>query len=88
MATKRKFTIEKSREMGGQLSVKQSVVDFAEFRRELRIELDHGVRVPKANDDASFTGKIAWTNLKEFPNANMRWTDAKPKRISSRQRKG
>ncbi len=88
MTTKRKFTIEKPRAMGGQLDVKQSVVDFAEFRRELKIELEHGVRVPKTNDDAPLTGKIAWANLKEFPDSNTRWIDSKPKRISSRQRKG
>ncbi len=88
MNPKRKFTIEEARKTGGQLGVNQSVVDFAEFRRELKIELEHGLRVPEANSDASLTGKIAWAHLKEFPGAYTRWTDSKPKRISSRQRKG
>ena len=88
MTTKHKFIIEEPRALGGQLGVNQSVVDFAEFRRELKLELEHGVRVPEANSDAPLTGKIAWANLKEFPDANTRWTDSKPKRISSRQRKG
>jgi hypothetical protein len=88
MQPKRKFTIEEPRALGSQLGVKQSVVDFAEFRRELQLELEHGVKVPEASDEAPLTGKIAWANLKEFPDANTRWTDAKPKRISSRQRKG
>jgi hypothetical protein len=88
MQPKRKFTIEEPHAMGSQLGVKQSVVDFAEFRRELQLELEHGVKVPEASDEAPLTGKIAWANLKEFPDANTRWTDAKPKRISSRQRKG
>ena len=42
-ATKHKFIIEEPRAMGGQLGVNQSVVDFAEFRRELQLELEHGV---------------------------------------------
>ena len=87
MNPKRKFTIEEAREMGGQLGVNQSVVDFAEFRRELQIELEHGLRVPEANSDASLTGKIAWAHRKEFPDSYTRWIDSKPKRISSRQRK-
>jgi hypothetical protein len=88
MQPKRKFTIEEPRALGSQLGVKQSVVDFAEFRRELQLELEHGVKVPEASDEAPLTGKIAWANLKQFPDADTRWTDAKPKRISSRQRKG
>jgi hypothetical protein len=32
--------------MGGQFGVNQSVVDFAEFRSELQLELEHGLRVP------------------------------------------
>ena len=88
MTTKHKFIIEEPRAMGGQLGVNQSVVDFAEFRRELKLELEHGVSAPEANSDAPHTGQIAWANLKEFPDSNTRWTDSKPKRISSRQRKG
>ncbi|CAG0932553.1 hypothetical protein TFLX_02636 [Thermoflexales bacterium] len=88
MQPKRKFSVEEPRAIGGQLDVKQSVVDFAEFRRELQLELEHGVKIPEASDEALLPGKIAWANLKEFPDANTRWTDAKPKRVSSRQRKG
>jgi hypothetical protein len=88
MHPKRKFTIEEAGKMGGQLGVNQSVVDFAEFRRELKIELEHGLRVPAANSAAPLTGKMAWAHLKEFPDPYTRWTDAKPKRINSRQRKG
>ena len=88
MNPKRKFTIEEARTMGGQLGVDQRVVDFAEFRRELKIELEHGLRVPAADSNAPLTGKMAWAHLKEFPDSPTRWTDSKPKRISSRQRKG
>ncbi len=88
MTTKHKFTSEEPRAMGGQLGVNQSVVDFAEFRRELKIELEHGLRVPEATSAAPLTSKIAWANLKEFSDSSTRWTDLKPKRISSRQRKG
>jgi len=88
MNPKRKFTIEEARENGDQLGVNQSVVDFAEFRRELKIELEHGLRVREANSDAPLTDEIAWAHLKEIPDSYTRWTDPKPKRISSRQRKG
>jgi len=88
MKTKHKFIIEEPRAMGGQLGVNQRVVDFAEFRRELKRELEHGVSAPEANSAAPLTGQIAWANLKESPDSNTRWTDSKPKRISSRQRKG
>ena len=88
MNPKRKFTIEEAREMGGQLGVNQSVVDFAEFRRELQLELEHGAKVPEASDGLLLPGKIAWAHLKEFPDSYTRRTDSKPKRISSRQRKG
>jgi hypothetical protein len=43
MTTKHKFTIEEPRALGGQLGVNQRAVDFAEFRRELKLELEHGV---------------------------------------------
>ena len=85
MQPKRKFTIEETREIGDQLGVNQSVVDFAEFRRELKLELEHGLRVPEANSDAPFTDKIAWAHLKEFPDHYTRDAGWEPKRIKSRQ---
>jgi hypothetical protein len=88
MTTKHKFTIEKTHESGSQLGVNQRAVDFAAFRRELKLELEHGVSAPEAAGAAPLTGQIAWANLKEFPDTGTRWADAKPKRISSRQRKG
>ena len=88
MTTKHKFTIEEPRALGGQLGVNQSAVDFAEFRRELKLELEHGLVVPEATGAAPLTGKITWANLKESPDTSTRWTDSQPKRISSRQRKG
>ena len=88
MQPKRKFTIEEPREMGGQLGVNQTVIDFAKFRRELKRELEHGVAGLEAHHDAPVIGKIAWAHLQEIPDNPTRWTDAKPKRITSRQRKG
>ena len=71
MNPKRKFTIEETRKMGGQLGVNQGDFDdFAEFRRGLEVELEHGLRDPETNvtnDDVPLTGKIAWAHLKEFP---------------------
>ena len=69
MATKRKFTIEEARKIGGQLGVAQSDFNFEEFRRGLEVELEHGLRDPETNvtnDDVLLTGKIAWAHLKEF----------------------
>jgi hypothetical protein len=59
MTTKHKFTIEEPRALGGQLGVNQSLVEFAEFRRELKLELEHGVSAPEANSDAPLTGQIS-----------------------------
>src|SRR5512134_1213494 len=70
MATKRKFTIEEARKIGGQLGIQQSDFNFEEFRRGLEVELEHGLRDPETNvtnDDVLLTGKIAWAHLKEFP---------------------
>jgi hypothetical protein len=70
MATKRKFTIEEARVIGGQLGIHQGDFNFEEFRRGLEVELEHGLRDPETNvtnDDVLLTGKIAWAHLKEFP---------------------
>jgi hypothetical protein len=70
MATKRKFTIEEARAIGGQLGINQTEFNFEEFRRGLEVELEHGSRDPETNvtnDDVLLTGKIAWAHLKEFP---------------------
>jgi hypothetical protein len=75
MATKRKFTIEEARTIGGQLGINQSDFNFEEFRRGLEVELEHGLRDPETNvtnDDVLLTGKIAWAHLKEFPDYYMR----------------
>jgi hypothetical protein len=39
MTTKHKFIIEEPHASGSQLGVNHSVFDFAEFRRELKLEL-------------------------------------------------
>jgi hypothetical protein len=70
MTTKRKFTIEEARAIGGRLGIHQSDFDFEEFRRGLEVELEHGLRDPETNvtgDNVLLTGKIAWAHLKEFP---------------------
>jgi hypothetical protein len=72
MATKHQFTIDEPCATGSQRGVNQSVVDFAEFRRELKLELEHGVSAPGPSGVAPLTGKIAWANLKEFPDSNTR----------------
>jgi hypothetical protein len=88
MQPKRKFAIEEPRVMGGQLGVNQSIVDFAEFRRELKRELEHGLKAPEVHDDAPITGKIAWAHLKGIPDSHTHWSNSMPKQTWSRQRKG
>jgi hypothetical protein len=70
MNSKRKFTIEEARKIGGQLGINQSDFNIEEFRRGLEVELEHGLIDPVTNvtnDDVLLTGKIAWAHLKEFP---------------------
>jgi hypothetical protein len=88
MNPKHKFTIEEAREIGAQPGVDLSVFDFAEFRRKLEIELEHGLSVPESHNDAPLTGKIARAHHQEFPDHYTRWTGWKPRRMGSRQRKG
>ena len=70
MATKRKFTIEEARAIGGRLSIHQGNFNFEEFRRGLEVDLEHRQKAPETNvtnDNVPLTGKIAWAHLKEFP---------------------
>lgn len=70
MSPKRTFTLEDAQEIGAQLGIDWQLVNQAEFRRGLEVELEHGARDPQTNvtgDNLQLTGKIAWAHLKEFP---------------------
>ena len=52
------------------LDLDAAAFDLGTFRRGMEVELEHGLRDPETNvtnDDPCFTGKIAWTHLKELP---------------------
>jgi hypothetical protein len=64
------FTAEEARAIGEQLGVAWDRFDVDQFRRGLRVELEHGLIDPATNvtgDDPVITGKIALAHLNEFP---------------------
>ena len=63
------FTEKDARRIGDALEVDWKKVDFAQFRKGLEIELEHGTKSPGTNvtnDDELFTGKIALAHLNEI----------------------
>jgi len=70
MSSKKNFTDEEAKSIGGRLGVKWDKFDVDQFRRGMNVELEHGLIDPKTNvthDDALMTGKIALAHLNEFP---------------------
>ena len=70
MASKRQFTTEDARRIGGALGIDFAEIRIDEFRAGLGVELEHGARDPDTNitnDDELLTGKIAHAHLREFP---------------------
>ena len=64
------FTVEEARAIGEQLGVVWDSFDVEQFRRGLRVELEHGLVDPATNvtgDDPLTTGRIALAHLNEFP---------------------
>jgi len=62
--------MEEAKEIGEKLGIKWYKFDVGQFRRGLRIELEHGTVSPVTNvtnDDPILTGKIALAHLNEFP---------------------
>jgi hypothetical protein len=69
MSSKKQFTAEKAREIGGKLNIDWSRFDVEQFRMGLDVELEHGLVDPSTNvtgDDPILTGKIALAHLNEF----------------------
>jgi hypothetical protein len=67
---KQRITAAAAKRVGDKLGVDWAKVDLDQFRRGLEVELEHGARDPQTNvtnNDMDLTGKIAWANLKEFP---------------------
>ena len=64
------FTEDEARAIGEQLGIAWDRFDVEQFRRGMRVELEHGLVDPATNvtgNDALTTGKIALAHLNEFP---------------------
>jgi len=71
---KKDFTTKESQQIVKKLGAKLSPKGVEQFRRGLKVELEHGTEGPKegmntniTNDDPIKTGKIALAHLKETP---------------------
>jgi len=70
MSTKKYFTSEDAKRIGGLLGLDWSLFDVEQFRMGMDVELEHGLVDPHTNvtnDDPLATGKIALAYLNEFP---------------------
>ena len=70
MSTKKVFTSEDAKRIGGLLGLDWSLFDVEQFRMGMDVELEHGLVDPHTNvtnDDPLATGKIALAYLNEFP---------------------
>ena len=70
MTSKKHFTTEEAKQIGGKLGIDWSNFDVEQYRMGLDVELEHGLIDPHTNvtnDDPIMTGKIALAHLNEFP---------------------
>ncbi len=70
MVSKKHFTSEEAKQVGGELGIDWSRFDVEQYRMGLDVELEHGRVDPHTNvtnDDPIMTGKIALAHLNEFP---------------------
>ncbi len=70
MTSKKHFTTEEAKQIGGELGIDWSNFDVEQYRMGLDVELEHGLIDPHTNvtnDDPIMTGKIALAHLNEFP---------------------
>jgi hypothetical protein len=66
----KRFSLDKSKQIGDTLGIDWNKVDVEQFRMGLEVELEHGTIDPNTNvtnDDYLLTGKIASAHLNEFP---------------------
>ncbi len=67
--SKKNFSAEDAKQIGGQLGIDWSKFDVGQFRMGMDVELEHGTVDAKTNvtdDDPLTTGKIALAHLNEF----------------------
>ncbi|MFC1919946.1 DUF5661 family protein [Chloroflexota bacterium] len=70
MTSKKHFTSEEAKNIGGKLGIDWNQFDVEQYRMGLDVELEHGLVDPHTNvtnDDPLMTGKIALAHLNEFP---------------------
>ena len=70
MASRKNFTAEEAKDIGGRLGIRWDRFDVDQFRRGMDVELEHGLSDPATNvtnDDPLITGKIALAHLNEIP---------------------
>jgi hypothetical protein len=70
MCAKKRFSLMEAKQIGDTLGIDWHAFGVEQFQRGLEVELEHGAidaQTNVSNDDALFTGKIAWAHLKEFP---------------------
>ena len=66
----KKIKKQDAKEIGQSLGINWEEVSLDEFTDGINVEFEHGTRFPETNvtnDDKYLTGKIAWAQLKEFP---------------------
>lgn len=66
------FTADEARRIGERIGIDWDTAKFTveEFKRGLRVEMEHGTRDPRTNvtgNNREKTGKIAWAHLLEDP---------------------
>jgi len=71
MSERQGFSSDEARQIGEAIGIDWETAHFnvEQFRRELEVELEHGLRDPTTNvtdDDPLVTGKIALAHLNEF----------------------
>ena len=70
MSTKKNITSKEAKRIGEQLGVNWSKFNIDQFKRGIKVELEHGTISPLTNvtnDNLLITGKIALAHLNEFP---------------------
>ncbi|MCL5795338.1 MAG: hypothetical protein M1338_03190 [Patescibacteria group bacterium] len=67
--SKMDFSNEEAKQIGDQLGIKWDKFNVDQFRRGMKVELEHGTISPSTNvtnDDSLITGKIALAHLNEI----------------------
>lgn len=70
MESRKNFTTDEAKQIGGELGIDWTEFDIEQFRMGLDVELEHGQRDPQTNvtnDDILMTAKIALAHLNELP---------------------